>query len=107
TTTIFMFDTFRLSFQLLNTFIEHTSWIYSIDYLTSGNNQFICSGLDDKTVRVWDIENNKRIKLFNGHSDAMCCVTFSSYHYNINHCQNVICSSSWDITIRFWDIKDN
>ncbi|ETN99077.1 hypothetical protein RFI_38410, partial [Reticulomyxa filosa] len=68
--------------------------------------QFICSGSDDKTVCVWDVENHKCVRSFNGHSRAVHCVEFSSYHYHNNH-RNVVCSASYDKTIRFWDIKDN
>ncbi|ETO36547.1 F-box and wd40 domain protein, partial [Reticulomyxa filosa] len=104
--TVFMFDTFRSSSKLINTFTGHTSAVYSIDYSTLDDYQFICSGSSDKTVRVWDVDNNKQIQLFNGHSDYVYCVKFSSYHYR-NHRQNVICSSSRDNTIRFWDFKHN
>ncbi|ETO09584.1 WD-40 repeat protein [Reticulomyxa filosa] len=104
--TIFIFDTFRSSSKLLNTFTGHINWVYSIDHSTFGDCQFICSGSNDKTVRVWDIENNKQIQSFNEHSDDVYCVKFSPYHYH-NHHQNVICSSSWDRTIRFWDFKHN
>ncbi|ETO35107.1 WD-40 repeat protein, partial [Reticulomyxa filosa] len=103
---IFMFDTFRSSSKLINTFIGHTSYVWSIDYSTFDDCQFICSGSDDSTVCVWDIDNNKQIQSFNEHSDYVYCVKFSSYHYH-NHHQNVICSSSHDKTIRFWDFKHN
>ncbi|ETO09007.1 hypothetical protein RFI_28380, partial [Reticulomyxa filosa] len=85
--TIFMFDTFRSSAKLINTFTGHTSSVYSIDCSTFDDCQFICSGSDDNTVRVWDIDNNKQIQSFNGHSDSVNCVKFSSYHYH-NHRQN-------------------
>ncbi|ETO07761.1 hypothetical protein RFI_29629, partial [Reticulomyxa filosa] len=106
TSTVFMFDTFRLSSKLINTFTGHTKAVLSIDYSTFDYCQFICSGSSDKTVRVWDVDNNKQIQSFNGHSNNVYCVKFSSYHYH-NHRQNVICSSSIDKTIRFWDFKHN
>ncbi|ETO36066.1 F-box and wd40 domain protein, partial [Reticulomyxa filosa] len=81
-------------------------YVWSIDYLTFDDCQFICSGSDNQTVCVWDIDNNKQIQSFNEHSDDVYCVKFSSYHYH-NHRQNVICSSSRDNTIRFWDFKHN
>ncbi|ETO35230.1 hypothetical protein RFI_01843, partial [Reticulomyxa filosa] len=104
--TVFMFDTFRSSAKLINTFTGHTMTVYSIDYSAFGDCQFICSGSIDKTVRVWDVDNNKQIQTLNGHSSDVYCVKFSSYHYH-NHRQNVICSSSYDKTIRFWDFKHN
>ncbi|ETO11078.1 hypothetical protein RFI_26298, partial [Reticulomyxa filosa] len=104
--TIMQFDTFRLSSKLINTFNGHTSDVCSIDYSIFDNCQFICSGSHDNTVRVWDIDNNKQIQSFNGHSNHVNCVKFSPYHYH-NHHQHVICSSSSDNTIRFWDFEYN
>ncbi|ETO36060.1 G-protein beta WD-40 repeats containing protein, partial [Reticulomyxa filosa] len=80
--------------------------VWSIDYSIFGDCQFICSGSHDKTVRVCDVDNNKQIQSFNGYSDSVYCVKFSSYHYH-NTRQHVICSSSNDKTIRFWDFKNN
>ncbi|ETO05354.1 hypothetical protein RFI_32041 [Reticulomyxa filosa] len=102
-TTYFVFDTYHSSSKLINTFTGHTDNVCSIDYSTFDDCQLICSGSDDKTVRVWDVDNNKQIQSFYGHSDVYC-VKFSSYHYHNNH-QNVICSSSYDETIRFWDFQ--
>ncbi|ETO31609.1 WD-40 repeat protein [Reticulomyxa filosa] len=102
---IFMLDTFRSSAKLINTFTGHTDTVWSIDYSTFDDHQLICSGSFDKTVCVWDMETNKQIQFFNGHSSPVYNVKFSSYHYYY-HRRNVICSSSQDKTIRFWDIKD-
>ncbi|ETO04386.1 WD-40 repeat-containing protein, partial [Reticulomyxa filosa] len=105
-TAVFMLDTFRSSSKLMNTLTGHTNNVWGIDYSTVDNNKLICSVSNDKTVRVWDVDNNKQIQLFNGHSSHTYCVKFSPYHYYTNGC-NVICSSSQDRTIRFWDLKKN
>ncbi|ETO33636.1 WD-40 repeat protein [Reticulomyxa filosa] len=102
----FMLDTFRLSSQLLKIFTEHIDYVYSIDFSTFDDGQFICSGSFDNTVRVLDAETNKQIRSLNTHPDWAYCVKFSPYHYRTNH-RNVVCSSSNDKTIRFWDIKDD
>ncbi|ETO35372.1 WD-40 repeat protein, partial [Reticulomyxa filosa] len=68
--TVFMFETFCSSSKLINTLTEHTGRVWSIDYSTFDDCQLICSGSDDKTVRVWDVDNNKQIQSFNGHSDS-------------------------------------
>ncbi|ETN98537.1 intracellular protein transport protein USO1, partial [Reticulomyxa filosa] len=75
------------SFKLLKTFTGHTGNVWSIDYSTFDDCQFICSGSQDKTVRVWDVDNNKQIQSFNEHSNYVYCAKFSSYHYH-NHHQN-------------------
>ncbi|ETN99622.1 serine/threonine protein kinase, partial [Reticulomyxa filosa] len=97
-----MFDTFRSSSKLINTFTGHTDTVWTIDYSTFDDSQFICSGSNDKTVRVWDVYNNKQIQLLNGNSHVRY-VKFSLYHYH----QNVICFASNDKNIRFWDFKRN
>ncbi|ETO16963.1 WD-40 repeat protein, partial [Reticulomyxa filosa] len=102
----FNFDLFRSSSKLFNTFTGHTDTVWSIDYSIFDNSLLICSGSEDKTVRVWDADNNKQIQSFNWHSNSVLCVKFSPYHYH-NRRQNVICSSSADKTIRFWDFKHN
>ncbi|ETO34313.1 hypothetical protein RFI_02781 [Reticulomyxa filosa] len=105
-TNLLLFDKFCTSFKFIKIFDEHTICVHSIDYLACDDGQFICSGSDDKTIRVWDIETNKQTQLINGHSGSVFCVKFSQYHYHSNR-HNVICSSSSDSTIRFWDFKDN
>ncbi|ETO32946.1 WD-40 repeat protein, partial [Reticulomyxa filosa] len=104
----FSFDLFCASSKLLKTFTGHTSWVWSIDYATFDCGQFLCSGSEDRTVRVWNVETAKQIQLFNGHSHHLRCVKFSPFHH---HCHGVdnryptICSSSVDKTIRFWDFE--
>ncbi|ETO08071.1 ribosome assembly protein 4 (RSA4), partial [Reticulomyxa filosa] len=101
----FNFDLFQSSAKLINTLSGHTDYVCNIDYSVFDDCQLICSGSSDKTVRVWDVDNNKQIQSFNGHSGYVCCAKFSQYHNNNN--QNVICYSSYDKTIRFWDFKNN
>ncbi|ETO31965.1 WD-40 repeat protein [Reticulomyxa filosa] len=105
-TDFFMFEVFRSLSKLLKTFSGHTKTVWSIDYLILDDCQLLCSGSEDKIICVWDIETNKQIQSFNGHSDWVCCVKFSQYYHHNNH-RSVVCSSSVDKTIRFWDIKHN
>ncbi|ETO04491.1 WD-40 repeat-containing protein, partial [Reticulomyxa filosa] len=105
-TAAFIFDEFCSSSKLLKTLIGHISYVNSIDYSTFDGDQFICSGSSDSTVRVWDVDTRKQIRLFEEHTSLVYCVKFSRYHYH-NYHQSVICSSSHDNTIRFWDFKDN
>ncbi|ETO26870.1 G-protein beta WD-40 repeats containing protein [Reticulomyxa filosa] len=99
------FDRFCSSSGLLKTFAGHTDYVWGIDSTTFDNNQLICSGSSDKTVRVWNVETGKQIQLFDGHSSDVYCVKFSLYHY-YHQGRTVICSSSHDRTIRFWDFKN-
>ncbi|ETO09341.1 F-box and wd40 domain protein, partial [Reticulomyxa filosa] len=104
----FYFFIFHLIITKINKNICYflSSLVWSIDYSIFDDCQFICSGSDDNTVRVWDVDSNKQIQSFNRYSDSVYCVKFSSYHYH-NHHQNVICFSSCDKIIRFWDFKHN
>ncbi|ETO04358.1 WD-40 repeat protein [Reticulomyxa filosa] len=106
TTAVFILDTFCLTSKLLKTFTGHANCVYSIDHSTFAEDQLMCSGSDDRTVRVWNVETTKQIQSFNGHLSHIYCVRFSPYHYHHYH-YNIICSSSYDKTIRFWDIKHN
>ncbi|ETO05943.1 hypothetical protein RFI_31452 [Reticulomyxa filosa] len=105
-TDIFLLDIFCSSSKLTKTFSGHNDYVWSIDYSAFGCDKLLCSGSEDKTVRIWDVESGRQIKLFQGHSDPVYCVKFSPYHYHNRRC-NVICSSAYDKTIRFWDIKGN
>ncbi|ETO33323.1 hypothetical protein RFI_03785, partial [Reticulomyxa filosa] len=101
-----MFDTFRSSSKLINTFNAHEDIVWSIDYSTFNDCQFLCSGSYDAIVSVWDIDNNKQIQSFDEDVGDLSCVKFSSYHNHNNH-QNVVCFSSFDGSIHFWDFKHN
>ncbi|ETO14337.1 WD-40 repeat protein, partial [Reticulomyxa filosa] len=100
---IFNFDMFHSSSNILKTLTGHTSTVWSIDYSIFDNCEFICSGSRDNTIRIWDINSNKQIQLSKVHSSAAQCAKFSLYHRN-NLFLHIICSC--DKTIRFWDIKD-
>ncbi|ETO27896.1 G-protein beta WD-40 repeats containing protein [Reticulomyxa filosa] len=106
--TIFMLDIFCSLSKLRRTFVGHKGHVWSIDYSIFGGNQYLCSGSEDSTVRVWDVKTGKQVQLFKGHSSDVFSVKFSPYHNSyrvVNHCYPTICSSSNDKTIRFWDFK--
>ncbi|ETO01803.1 hypothetical protein RFI_35636 [Reticulomyxa filosa] len=105
TTIFFIFDAFSSSAKLIKSFKGHTDRVYSIDYSTFDDGQFLCSGSYNNTIRVWNIEDNKQIQLSNENVSSVYCVKFSSYH-SYNYHSNVICFSN-DNTIDFWDIKDS
>ncbi|ETO33282.1 WD-40 repeat protein [Reticulomyxa filosa] len=104
-TTSVMLNIFSSSSKLIKTFDGHIGRVHSIDYSEFDGGQFICSGSQDYTVRVWDVDTTKQIGQFR-HSSVVNCVKFSPYHYH-NLRLNVICFSSFDKAVRFWDIKEN
>ncbi|ETO35114.1 hypothetical protein RFI_01960 [Reticulomyxa filosa] len=65
-----------------------------------GNGYTICSGSDDNTIRLWDIETTKQLNVFEGHDSYL-----SSVKYGSNELMNTILSGSDDDSIRLWDIR--
>ena len=60
------------------------------------NTTIISAGMDE-TIKMWNIENEKCIKTFFGHTDFVnSLVKFSD---------NVFFSCSWDQKIKMWDIE--
>ena len=43
----------------------------------SPNNQYVVSGSDDNTVRIWDVESGDCIKILKGHTSCVYGVSFS------------------------------
>ncbi|MGK7893992.1 MAG: NB-ARC domain-containing protein, partial [Xenococcus sp. (in: cyanobacteria)] len=75
----------------------HTKWLRTIDF--SPNNKIMASGGEDTTVRLWDLENNRCLEVFEGHLDKVRKVTFSPDG-------NILASCSDDQTIKLWDINN-
>jgi len=82
--------------ECIYTFKGHTGCLNCICFSPCG--KFICSGSDDKSIKIWNIDSRKCIYTFKGHDYYVSSVCFSP-------CGNYICSSSWDGTIKLWDIN--
>lgn len=61
--------------ELVRVFIGHEGEIGVINY----HGQYVCSGSEDYTVRIWDISSGECLHLFNGHTDAICCLQVWKY----------------------------
>jgi len=64
----------------------------------SPDGRFVLSGSWDKTVRLWDIETGKCIRVFVDHKDFVYSVAFSPDG-------RFALSGSFDKTVRLWDIE--
>ena len=75
-------------------FDGHTSDV--IRYAFSPDMQYVATGSQDNTVRVWDLVNRKTIHIYKGHTSGVSSV-------NIQPDGRTIFSSSFDGTVRQWD----
>ncbi|ETO05531.1 hypothetical protein RFI_31864, partial [Reticulomyxa filosa] len=69
--------------------------------IIGGNGYTICSGSDDKTVRIWDIETNKQLTVFK-HEHWIY-----SARYGSNELVSTVLSGSNDKSVRLWDIRSD
>lgn len=62
----------------------HQSWVLSITthviYKEDGSikSQWLLTGSDDTTVRIWDVVSAKCIEKLIGHTDAVTCIAFAN-----------------------------
>lgn len=75
-------------------FYGHTGKIHSIDI--SGDSKYFVSGGQDKTVRLWDVEQGSSLKTFSGHKDFVTSVVMQQI-------KSKTYSSSADGQIFCWD----
>jgi WD40 repeat protein/GAF domain-containing protein len=52
-----------------------SNWIYSIAF--SPNGQWLASGIDDKTVRLWDVKTGRRVRDLTGLRRSVIYIAFS------------------------------
>jgi WD40 repeat protein len=74
----------------------HRHWVYCVAFSPDG--QYIVSGSEDKTVRLWNLQGNPVGQPFQGHDDAVLSVAFSPDG-------QYIVSGSEDKTVRLWNLQ--
>ncbi|KAI9333691.1 WD40-repeat-containing domain protein [Obelidium mucronatum] len=67
----------------------------------SGDGKYLASGGRDKTIQIWSIPEDKHIKTFTQHRDA---VSGLSFRYSTR--TNQLYSSSYDRTIKLWNVDE-
>lgn len=60
-------------------------------------NNYIISGHDDGTIKVWDYKTEDLLITFNGHNNRITCLSF-------NHDGTKLASGSFDTDIIIWDM---
>ena len=74
----------------------HTERINSTAFSPDG--KYIATASDDKTIRIWDAETHKMLRIIRGHTLQVSTAIFSPDGY-------YIVSASRDQTVRVWDVK--
>ena len=59
----------------LNTLRGHTNWIQSIAFSPDG--QYLASGSDDHTIRLWDVKKGAHLNTLRGHTNSVQSIAFS------------------------------
>lgn len=76
--------------------VEHSKSVNSVAFSPDGKR--IVSESTDKTVKIWDVSNDKELKTLRGHSAEVKSVFFSPDGKQI-------VSGSGNTTIKYWDVK--
>ena len=64
----------------------------------SHDGKILASGEDNKSIKLWDLNNRQLIANFPGHTQAITSVIF-------NHNDTILATASDDQTINLWDVK--
>jgi RNA polymerase sigma factor (sigma-70 family) len=73
----------------------HTGRVTWVAFASDGRRAI--SSSHDQTVRIWDVETGRQLRLLSGHHDRIECAVFSPDGRRALSC-------AWDGTIRLWDV---
>jgi serine/threonine protein kinase len=110
----------RQNWQCVQTLKGHSSMVQAIAISPDG--QFIASGSNDKTIKLWQVGTGKLVRQLgrwvSGHSNMVHSVAFSPISLNSSYQgqsgksagstdlnSRILASASWDNTIRLWDVN--
>jgi WD40 repeat protein/predicted Ser/Thr protein kinase len=110
----------RQNWQCIQTLKGHSSMVHAIAISPDG--QFIASGSNDKTIKLWQVGTGKLIRQLgrwsSSHSSMVHSVAFSPISPNLSEQgesgkstkvadlnQKILASGSWDNTIKLWDVN--
>ncbi|ETO27942.1 hypothetical protein RFI_09191 [Reticulomyxa filosa] len=95
--------------------------MYGIELSTFNGGRYLCSESGDYTIRLWDVEISKLLRVFNGHTHYVWCVDISPFRSNKDRKKNnksnntgiiggnvganTILSGSYDKKVRLLDIR--
>ncbi|WP_293128270.1 serine/threonine-protein kinase [Microcoleus sp. bin38.metabat.b11b12b14.051] len=85
------------NWQCIHTLTGHKNLISSVAF--SPNGEVIASSSDDKTIKLWQVEDGQEIVTIAGHTNSVHTVAFSPDG-------KTLASSSHDKKIKLWRMKD-